>query len=223
MPHIVYLESVTGYGAAENTRRLEILRGYLRPGFTIELLNPTDGPKILERREDFEQAGRAALAAVTEIGPDRCAAIIAAGAVDPALADLRAAAKVPVIGPGEASLFLARIVASRLVILTVGPAVPAAHAMITNVPARPDTVVVHTMKTTVRKILADLDAGRRFMREEAAAAVREHRADAIYLGSMTQGTLGIAEDLRTQLGLPVLDPLPISVYAAQEAASARAH
>jgi Asp/Glu/hydantoin racemase len=95
--------------------------------------------------------------------------------------------------------------------------------MIKNAPARPDNVVVHTMKTTVRKILADLDAGRRFMREEAAAAVREHRANAIYLGSMTQGTLAIAQDLRTQLGIPVLDPLPISVYAAQEAASARAH
>ena len=221
MPHIVYLESVTGYGGAENARRLEILRTFLRPGFTIELLTAPGGPEILERPADFEQAGRAALAAVAEIGPSRCGAIISAGAVDPGLSELRAVARVPVIGPGEASLFLGRLVATRLVILTVEPAVPAALEMIARVPARPGTVVVHTVQTTVRKILADLDAGRRLMREEAAAAVREHGADAIYLGSMTQGTLGIAGDLKAELGVPVLDPLPISVHAAQEAAAAR--
>lgn len=116
-------------------------------------------------------------------------------------------------------MFLARLVAKRLVILTVGPAVPAAEEMIARVAARPATVIVHRVATTVRKILADLDAGRRLMREEAAAAVREHRADALYLGSMTQGSLGITADLRAQLGIPVLDPMPISLYAAQEAAA----
>ena len=220
MPHIVYLESVTGYSDAENTRRLDLLKSYLRPGFTVELLKAPGGPTILERPQDFEQAGRAALAAISELRPPRCRAVISAGAVDPGLQELRAASAVPVIGPGEASMFLGRLVAERLVILTVEPAVPAAHEMIARVPARPETVIVHTLKTTVRKILADLDAGRRFMREEAAAAAREHRADALYLGSMTQGSLGITADLRAQLGIPVLDPMPISLYAAQEAAAA---
>lgn len=221
MPHIVYLESVAGYGPDENARRLELLQGYLRRGFTIEPLNPPGGPKILERPTDFEQAHRAAVNAVGAIGLDRCGAIIAAGAVDPGLAALRAAARVPIVGPGETALFLARLIGARLAILTVEPAAPAAEEMIKNVTARPDVVVVHTMKTTVRKILADLDEGRRLMREEAAAAMRQHKPDAIYLGSMTQGSLGIAQDLRKELGIPVLDPLPISVYAAQEAAAAR--
>ena len=220
MPHIVYLESVTGYGPAETVRRLELLQGYLRPGFTIELLNPPDGPKILEQPADFEQAHRAASSAVRALGPDRCGAIIAAGAVDPGLAALRAAARVPIVGPGETALFLARLVGARLAILTVAPAVPAAQEMTNNVPARPDVVVIHAINTTVRRILSDLDEGRRLMREEAVAAVRQHKPDAIYLGSMTQGSLGIAEDLRKTLGIPVLDPLPISVYAAQEAAAA---
>jgi len=198
VPHIVYLESVTGYSDAENMRRLQLLRSSLRPGFTIELLTTPGGPAILERPQDFEQAGRAASAAVAEIRPSRCRAIISAGAVDPGLAALRAIAAVPVVGPGEASLFLARLLAKRLVILTVEPAVPAAREVIAHVPARPETVIVHTLNTTMR----------------------EHRADAIYLGSMTQGSLGIADDLRAQLGIPVLNPMPVSVYAAQEAAAA---
>jgi len=193
MPHLIYLESVTGYGPAENARRLKILHSMVHPGFTIELLTPPDGPKILEQPSDLEQLQRAALGAVRAIQPGACGAIISAGAVDPGLAELRAVARVPVIGPGEASLFLAQLLGSRLAILTVEPVVAVAYAMIQNVRAKPDTVVVRPMRTTIRKILANMDEGRAIIREAAAAAIREDKADVLYLGSMTQGTLGITK------------------------------
>jgi len=63
--------------------------------------------------------------------------------------------------------------------------------MIQNVRAKPDTVVVRPMRTTIRKILANMDEGRAIIRE--AAAIREDKADVLYLGSMTQGTLGITK------------------------------
>jgi len=68
-----------------------------------------------------------------------------------------------------------------------------AYAMIQNVRAKPDTVVVRPMRTTIRKILANMDEGRAIIREAAAAAIREDKADVLYLGSMTQGTLGITK------------------------------
>lgn len=221
MPRLIYLEAMTGYDQAKNARRLEILRSYLSPGFTIDTLRPADGPKILEQPEDFAQMQRAALGAVKGVAPDACGAIIAGGAVDPGLDALRAAARVPVVGPGEASLYLARLLGSRLAILTVETAVPGAYAMIKHVAAKPDVVIVRPMKTTVRKILADPDEGRRIMREAAAAAIRDDKADVLYLGSMTQGTLGITQDLRAQFGVPVLDPLPVSIRTAEQAAVAR--
>lgn len=222
MPHLIYLQSVTGYEPREDARRLEMLRSLVGPGVTIELRKAPGGPAILERQEDFDQAGRAGLAAVRAIAPTECGALIAAGAVDPGLSELRRAASVPVIGPGEAALYLASLLGARLVILTVEPAVAAAHAMVEVVRAKPRVVIIRTLRTTVRKILADPDEGRRFLRDEAAAAVREERADALYLGSMTQGSLGIASDLRARLGVPVLDPLPISIRTAEQAAWARA-
>jgi Asp/Glu/hydantoin racemase len=141
MSHLIYLEAVTGYDAAENARRLALLRSYLSPGFTVDTLRPADGPKILEEPEHFAQMQRAALGAVRSVAPEACGAIIAGGAVDPGLRELRAAARVPVIGPGEASLYLARLLGSRLAILTVEPAVPGAYAMIQNVAAKPAVVL----------------------------------------------------------------------------------
>jgi allantoin racemase len=221
MRHLIYLESVTGYGHAEDSRRLDILRSLVRPGFTIELRVAPGGPKILEQPPDFAQMLKAELDAVRAIAPDECGAIIAAGAVDPALKELRAAASVPVVGPGESSLYLASMLGSRLAILAVEPAVPAAHAMIATVRAKPDTVIVRPMKTTVRKILADMEEGKKIMREAAAAAIREDRADMLYLGSMTQGTLGVSQDLRDQFKVPVIDPLPVAIQAAEQIALAR--
>jgi len=221
MSHLIYLESHSGYGPAENERRHAILVSLLRPGFTIEHLMAPEGPRILEQAADFEQFQRAGLAAVRAIGPDACGAIIAAGAVDPGLKNLRAAARVPVIGPGEASLFLARTLGARLTILMSETGVAGAHAMVQAAPAKPETVLVRSLHTTVRKILADMDEGRRIVREAAAAAVREDHADVIYLGSMTQGYLGVASQLRSQLGIPVIDPVSVAVDAAQQAAAAR--
>jgi len=221
MPHLIFLQGVTGYAPEEITRRLEMIRALVRPGFTIDLVVPPDGPAILEQPADFEHLHRATLRAVGAIAPGACGAIIHAGAVDPGLASVRAAAKVPVIGPGEASLYLARLLGSRLAILCVEPAVGGARAMIAAVPAKPDVVVVRRMSTTVRRILADPDEGRRLMREAAAAAIREDKADVLYLGSMTQGTLGVTEDLQREFGVPVLDPLPIAIHVAEQVAAAR--
>jgi len=221
MPHLAYVVGVTGYDPAENARRLELVRAFVRPGFTIDLVIPPDGPQILEQPAHFEHLQRAMLATVQALQPESCAAIISAGAVDPGLASLRAATRIPVIGPGEAALFLARLLGTRLAILAVEPAVAGAHAMIRTVPAKPDVVVVRPMHTTVRRILSNPDEGRRIMRETAAAAIREDKADMLYLGSMTQGTLGMTQKLQAEFGVPVLDPLPISIAAAEQAALAR--
>jgi len=221
MRHLLYLEGVT-YPARESARRLELIRRYLSPAFTIEMLIPPDGPAILEEPAHFEQLHRAELRAVAAVKPDACGAIIAAGAVDPNLAVLRDAAHVPVIGPGEASMFLARILGSRLVILTVGPAVVGAKDLIAHAAVRPEFATVRPLATTVRQILADPNAARALIRKAAAEAAREEKADVLYLGAMTLGTLGIAEELSATLGVPVIDPIPVAIHVAQAAALARA-
>jgi allantoin racemase len=221
MPHLLYLEGVA-YPPAESARRLELVRRHLSPGFTIELLVAPNGPSILEQPADFENLNRAELRAVAGVKPDACGAIIAAGAVDPNLAELRDAARVPVIGPGEASMFLARVLGSRLVILTVEPAVAAAQNLIAHAAIRPEFATVRPLGTTVRKILADPSAARALIRKAAADAVREERADVLFLGAVTLGTLGVAHDISAAVGVPVIDPVPVAIHVAQAAALARA-
>lgn len=220
MPKIVYLSGVT-YAPEESTRRLELLQTLVRPGFTIEYMTAPGGPRVLEQPDEFEQARVAAVATVRAMRSDSCGAVIWGGAYDPYLADLRAVATLPIIGPGEASLFVARLAGSRLVVLTSEKGAAGVKAMLAQVQARPDTVMVRPMKTTVRTILANMNEARRVIRDAAAAAVRDDKADVLMLGSMTQGTLRIASDLRKEFGVPVLDPLVIAIQAAEQVAGAR--
>ncbi len=52
--------------------------------------------------------------------------------------------------------------------------------------------------------------------------MEEDGAAALYLGSMTLGTLGVAEELREALGVAVFNPWPISVAVAVQCLEAAA-
>ena len=76
--------------------------------------------------------------------------------------------------------------------------------MIARVTSRPEVVTVRALKTTVRRILADPDEARVLVRRAAAAAVHEDNADVLYLGAMTLGALGVAQEIAAALGVPVI-------------------
>ncbi len=219
MPHLIYFVATSGYTDAEKSRRLAIMRQFLPAGMTIEIVAIADSPRFLDRAEDFKHAVRAAQHAVGSIGPQDCAVIVSGGALDPGLNRLRKVARVPIVGPGETSLFFARLLGSRLAIVTVDEhAVAAARAMVKTVRTRPEVVSIRSMNTPVRLIMSDLEVGRAALRREAFASVAEDGADVVYLGAMTLGTLGITQELRHTLKVPVIDPLPLALYFAQQVA-----
>jgi Asp/Glu/hydantoin racemase len=74
----------------------------------------------------------------------------------------------------------------------------------------------------VRALVADLDRGRQAVWSAARAALAAHPGAALYLGSMSLPTLGMTEDLRAQLGVPVIDPLRLALRLAVETVEAAA-
>jgi Asp/Glu/hydantoin racemase len=77
------------------------------------------------------------------------------------------------------------------------------------------------MDLPVSRLLQDLDAGRRRLSEVCTAAVRQDGAQALYLGSMTLGTLGVEAALQASLGVPVFNPFPIAIAAALQLAGSQ--
>lgn len=222
MKRIVYLTPTGGYSAAEQSRREALLRQYLPADCTLEMDTLPRAPEFFDRPDDFDDMVRKAGEAIAAYG-EGVAAVIAGGAIDPGLPDIRARAHVPVVGAGEASLFVAAILRRPLsVVTTDAGGVAVAREFVRRTATKPEVVSVRSMDVPVRQIMADPDAGKAALRREARLAVQHDGAGAVYLGAMTLGTLGLDEDLRRELEVPVLNPLPIAVAAAVAVARASA-
>jgi allantoin racemase len=206
---------ISGMDDAERARRDAYIRGLLPDGIEIDLLSSPASPKFLDAAHHFGDAVDAAAAFFATLDASVYGVAIAAGALDPGISRLRAASPVPVVGPGEASMYLAAVAGRPLSVVTVDRfAVAATHEFLAAVPAKPPISSVRSMEMPVSGMLGDLERGRARLIEECERAVTGDGAQALFLGSMTLGTLGVTEALHRSLDVPVFNPFPIAVAAA---------
>jgi allantoin racemase len=218
---LLYYLATSGYDAAERQRRLDAMAPFVPAGYRLAFATAAGGPEFLDQAADFGAASRAAAAGVEALGPDQGEAILLGGALDPGLAELRTRARLPVIGPGEAALFVAALHRRPLVVLVQDDAaLEAGHRLVHQTPVKPPVIHVRSLGVPVRALVADLDRGRQALWAAARAALSAHPGAALYLGSMSLPTLGLTDELRAQLGVPILDPLRLGVRLAVEAVEA---
>ena len=214
---------ISGLSSQELERRRQVVMALLPGGVDVELLASRAAPAFLDAQHHFSEAVNAAVEFFSTIDPREFAVVVSAGALDPGLARARTACRVPVIGPGEASMYLGWVIGRRLSIVTVDRhAVVATNEFLEHVPLKPPIASVRSMETPVRRIVDDLEHGRTRLLEECASAVRDDGARALYLGSMTLGTLAVTDELQRTLGVPVIDPIRVGVGAAVQCVYAMA-
>ena len=211
---IGYATATSGYKDGEQARRAAILESLLPPGVEIEPI-ALPGPEFLDRAEDFDTAIAAAAEWAQNVPADTYDVIISAGALDPGLPILRGLTPMPVIGPGEASLFLGHALGRPLSIVTVDEhAVAKSQGFVEQTATKPEIVSIRSIDFPVRRIVSDLDGGRDAVRRTARDAVESDGAQAIMLGAMTLGTLGLDAELRESLGIPIINPVLAAIQAA---------
>jgi allantoin racemase len=219
---ILYYAATAGYDEKEQERRLNLMEPFIPDGYRVKFLVERGGPEFLDRAEDFTKAINAVKSNIQSIGPEDGDALISGGALDPGVPTARNLARIPVIAPGEASLYIAFLSKLPTTIITVDDhAVSAARKFVEETRLKPAIVSIRNMNTPVRKIVSDLEAGRSALKREANAAIKEDGAMALYLGCMTLTTLGLGEQLRQELDIPIFDPMRISLRMAVEVIESR--
>jgi allantoin racemase len=222
--NLLYYLPTSGYDTAERQRRLDAMAPFVPSGYRLAFATAAGGPEFLDQAADFGAANRAAAASIEALGPGQGEAILLGGALDPGLPELRARARLPVIGPGEAALFVAALHRRPLVVLVQDDAaLDAGHRLVDQTPVKPPIIHVRSLGVPVRALVADLDRGRQALSAAARAALSAHPGAALYLGSMSLPTLGLTDKLRAQLGVPVLDPLRLALRLAVEVVEATAN
>ena len=212
----------TDLGQAEVDRRLAYARSLVGPQTSIDIAVPASGPGAIESRADAAVAVPALLESVVAAERNGYDAVIISCFSDPGLEACRELVSIPVTASGQASMHVAAQLGSRFSVLSPG-SVRSSRG--DDLAARYGLGLRYA--STRRTGLSVMDLARDRARtldrlaEVATAAIDEDGADTLILGCMSMAFHGIEGELAERTGVPVVNPVPVSLMLAEMLARCR--
>ena len=184
-----------------------------RPGTEISVTSLEKGPDSIESMYDELLAAPWILEKVKTAEAEGFDAIIIDCMGDPALYAARELAKIPIIGPGEASMALAYIVSHKFSVLTVlQRVIPRFKNKIRMYGFNKKLASVRSIEIPVLELEKEEETKAALL-VEGKRAIEDDGADTIILGCT--GMIGMAKGLQDSLGIPVIDPSVASLKIAE--------
>ena len=206
---------LTSYGETEMERRQQRLRDWAFAGTDVRVVAVDRGPASIESNyEEYLsiEATAEKVMALADAGYD--AAIVGCFG-DPGLDGLREVTDMLVVGPAASSMTVAASLGHRFGIVTVtGTIVHSLRRVAWDTGVLDALACVRYIEVPVLELNRDQDATAEKMIEEGRRAVREG-ADALVLGCMTMGFLGVEAEMSDALGVPVVSPAKAALKSAE--------
>ena len=179
------------------------------PGTEIRSVTGAMGPPIISCRSENAIGTHTALELAAEhVGG--CDAIVLAVSFDSALAELRELLGIPVVGMTEAAMLTACMVGGRFALLSFGDrAMPLYEQLAHTYGLRERFAGAFALRQLTPDELRDPRVLIPLIKEEAARAIEELRAEAIVLAGAVFA--GLAHELRDQVPVPVLDGISCGI------------
>jgi allantoin racemase len=198
---------------------LETYASAARPGTRLQVVSLKWGPASIEARVDDALATPGILERVKEAESDGASAVIIDCMNDPALYAARETVRIPVIGPAEASMHLAGMLAHRFSIITTGrDDIPAVEELVERYQLSARLASVRALEIPVLALDSDPQATLHAGWEVAAAAIRQDGAGAIILGCTHLANLASqikGELAKLGLTVPLLNPSLVALRLAE--------
>ncbi len=141
---------------------------------------------------------------------------------DPGLDALREMVTIPVVGPGEASMHVASMLANRFSVVTVMDSVVPSLEKLARISGM-DRKLASVRSVNIPVLELRDEAARTAARiiEEGQRAMTEDRAGAVILGCMSMAFMGISDKVQEALGIPVVNPAWVSLKILEGLVSCR--
>ena len=219
-PSIFYLMpgrvSAGPLGAAELTRRRDILQGWAGGNAHVEVGDLDEGATSIESFADEALSVTPTLGRVRRAVDSGVDAIIMGCYADTILEAAREVSRGPVIGPGQASMHHAAMLGEKFSILTALPSVvPLIRRLVRLYGMEAHLASIRTVGVPVLDLQKARQENYRRLHDEGGKAINEDGADTVILGCMSMSfESGLAEELQENLGVPVLNPARIALHLA---------
>lgn len=205
-------------GPGELMRRRDFLAGRAGDGNRVEVLDADDGPASVETEAEERLAARALLDELPALARQGFDALIVGCFGDPGVAEARQRVEIPVIGPAQASIESAARLGHRFGVLTVvDTVVPTLRRLVRGYGMTARMASLRAVEVPVLELRDRHEEVLGRLADEGRAAIDEG-AEALVLGCMTMGFLGVAEELQRHLDVPVVNPVIAALRRAETAA-----
>ncbi len=189
------------------------------PGTEVSVVSLAWGTSAIEGRADDAWAAPGVLSRAIEAERDGVDAVVIDCMNDPALHAAREVVRIPVVGPAEASMHLAAMLAHRFTIITTGSAdIPSVEELVACCRMSGKLASVRAIDIPVLALGADQAATFRALADAGEQAVRQDGAGALIPGCTLLAELaGEAQRELARRGceVPVLDPCAVAIKAAE--------
>mgnify|MGYP000244581468 CR=1 FL=1 len=213
MPKILVLIPIVTENLVEETEKY--FKKHASEDFEISVTNLKFGPASIETYYDDEIAALFIVKEVEKAEKAGYDAVIIDCFDDPGLDAVREAVSIPVVGPGEASIYLACMLGEKFSILTVGPPyikrLPTPRIRRMGLASRFASEI--SVGVEVLNIEKDRERTFNLLVEAGRRAIEEDGADVLILGCT--GLVGYAEDLQKELKVPVIYPGLVALKIAE--------
>jgi allantoin racemase len=204
--------SKTSLGLEELERRREILQAMARKDLVVDITDIEHGPSSIESAVEEYLSVPATIEKAVQAEKDGYAGVILGCFGDPGIDALREMVAIPVVGPGETSIHVASMLGYRFSIVTVMESVvPSLEKLVKVSGLDKKLASVRAVSIPVLELGQDTEKTTSRVIEEALKAKVEDRADTVILGCMSMAFLGISDEMQESLGIPVVNPVWVSL------------
>jgi allantoin racemase len=213
---ISYLIPGIGFSDQEVQRRQRILQQYGYPHVDIDVSTVDDGPRSIESFYDAAFAGPTLLRKLRALEQMGYNAVILGGYFDPFLDAARECTSIPIIGPGETSMLFAVSLCRQFSIVTMlQTAIPILRQQIKTLGFEAKLASIRSIQTPVQTVNQNKEQAQRALLQEYIHARDDDGAEAVIPGNMSLAFLQQHREHTQQVGIPVLDPVSLSVKMAE--------
>lgn len=209
----------------EGLRSLDDIAGLGGPGLTFSHVALERGPSSIEGEYDHVIAAPDVVRRAVESEADGVDAIVIDCMGDPGLQAARERVSIPVVGPGEASMHLAAMLAHRFAIVTILEAVRPMLGNLARVYGVADKLAaIRVVDMPVLELTERRVEVIERLTENAVRCIEDNHAGVIVLGCT--GFFGCADAIAAALAergliVPVIDPIPAAACVAEALVKAR--
>ena len=215
--------TLEGLGDEPLRELLELYEHHKAPDTELTVYRVERGSSTIECRYDEQVCGAFCLPEVERAERDGMDVIINTCFGDPALGASREAVRVPVVGTGQVSLFMAAMLGTKFsVIDSEASAAPLFRDQIRLCGLEGHLASVRHLGAGVTEILggttgarAALEPLKAALRREGLAAVERDGADVLVLACGGLGLGGVAKWLEGEVGVPVVDSNVLALLTAE--------